>query len=75
METNLESGILHRSTSATPTPIILVKKNDGSLRLYVDYRALNAITTKNHYPLPVISEMLDRMHKAKVFTKLDLGSA
>jgi hypothetical protein len=45
---------------------------DGGLWLSVDYRALNLATVKNQYPLPLISEMLDRVHEARIFTKLDL---
>ena len=47
-------------------------KKDGGLRLCVDYRGLNKVTKKNRYPLPLISETLDRMVGAAVFTKLDL---
>jgi hypothetical protein len=51
---------------------LFVPKKDGSLRLYVDYRGLNAITKKNRYPLPLISETLDRLGRATVFSALDL---
>jgi hypothetical protein len=51
---------------------LFVLKKDGSLRLYVDYRGLNAITKKNYYLLPLISEMLDRLRRATVFSVLDL---
>ena len=44
----------------------------GGLRLVVDYRGLNAVTVKNRYPLPLISELLDRLNGAKVFSKIDL---
>ena len=47
-------------------------KKDGGLRLYVDYRGLNKVIVKNRHPLPLISETLDRLSGAKVFTKLDL---
>ena len=47
-------------------------KKDGSLRLYVDYRSLNAVIIKNRYPLPLISKTLDRLVRAKVFSKLDI---
>ena len=50
-------------------------KKDGSLRLYVDYRALNKVTIKNRYPLLLISETLDRLSGATVYTKLDLRDA
>ena len=54
---------------------MFVKRPDGKLRLVVDYRGLNAVTVKNRFPLPLIPEMLDRLHHAKVFTKLDLRNA
>ena len=47
----------------------------GKLRLVVDYRGLNKVTVKNRFPLPLIPEMLDRLHLAKVFTKIDLRNA
>jgi len=52
-----------------------VKKKDGSLRLCVDYRGLNHTTVNNRYPLPLIQETLDRVGKAKIYTKLDLRGA
>jgi RNase H-like domain found in reverse transcriptase/Reverse transcriptase (RNA-dependent DNA polymerase)/Integrase zinc binding domain/Chromo (CHRromatin Organisation MOdifier) domain/Integrase core domain len=75
IETNLANGFIRRSTSPAAAPILFVKKKDGSLRLCVDYRALNKVTVKNRYPLPLISEMLDRVRGAKIFTKLDLRGA
>jgi len=52
-----------------------VPKLDGSIRLCVDFRGLNAVTIKNRYPLPLISEILDRLSYTKRFTKLDLRDA
>ena len=49
-----------------------MKKNDGSLRLCVDYHAINAITERDVYPLPLITELYDRIQNATMFTKLDL---
>ena len=54
---------------------MFVPKKSGELRLCVDYRALNRVTEKNRYPLPLISEILDRLSGAKYFTKLDLKDA
>ncbi len=54
---------------------MFVRKKYGSLRLCVDYSALNKVTVKDQYPLPLISELLDRLKDAKVFTKLDLRRA
>ena len=55
--------------------IMFVKKMDGSLRLCVDYRALNEVIKKDRYVLPLIGEALDRLHIAKYFTKLDIKEA
>jgi hypothetical protein len=49
-------------------------KKDQSLRMYVDYHPLNAITIKNKYPLPQIDILFDQLSKAKVFSKIDLRS-
>ena len=54
---------------------MFLKRPDGKLRLVVDYRGLNKVTVKNCFPLPLIPEMLDRLHFAKVFTKIDLRNA
>ena len=54
---------------------MFMAKPNGKLRLVVDYQGLNKITVKNRYPLPLILKMLDRLHKAKVFTKIDLRNA
>lgn len=50
-------------------------KPNSSIRLCIDYRGLNKVTVKNRYPLPLISELIDRLSKAKIFTKLDLRDA
>ena len=75
IDKNLANGFIVRSKSPAGAPILFVKKSDGSLRLCVDYRRLNAITVKNKYPIPLVSEILDRLKKAKRFTKLDLRGA
>jgi transposase InsO family protein len=72
---NLASGRIRRSTSAAGAPILFVPKADGTLRLCVDYRGLNRVTKKNRYPLPLLSEILDRVSGARYFTKLDLKDA
>jgi transposase InsO family protein len=68
-------GWIRPSTSPAGAPVLFVPKKDGGLRLCVDYRGLNKITRKNRYPLPLISETLDRLSGAKIFTKLDLKDA
>ena len=75
IDENLAYGFICHSSSPAGSPILFVKKKDGSLCLCVDYRGLNKITIKNHYPLPLINELLDQLSKAKVFTKIDLRGA
>jgi hypothetical protein len=71
----LENGWIQRSTSEAGTPILFVPKKDGSKRLYIDYRGLNKITIKNRYPLPLISETLNRLVGSVCFISLDLKDA
>jgi len=52
--------------------MFFIKKKDSSLRLVQDYRMLNAVTIKNRYPLPLISELVSQLRRAKYFTKLDV---
>lgn len=54
--------------------MLFVKKKDGSLRMCIDYRMLNQVTTKNKYPLPRIDDLFDQLKNASVFSKIDLKS-
>jgi hypothetical protein len=70
----LDKGFIRPSSSPWGCPAVFVKKKDGSLRLCVDYRPLNAVTIKNKYPLPHIDVLFDQLAGAKVFSKIDLRS-
>lgn len=70
----LESQVIRESCSPYASPIVLVKKKDGSLRLCVDYRQLNAKTRRDAFPLPRIEESLDALSGARWFSTLDLAS-
>ena len=64
LDENEKAGRIRPSRSSAGAPILFVPKPDGTLRLCVDYRGLNRITIKNRYPLPLISEILDRIQGA-----------
>jgi len=72
LEENLHTGRIRPSKSPIAAPVFFIKKKDGSLRLVQDYRVLNAVTVKNRYPLPLISELVSQLRGAKYFTKLDV---
>ncbi|WVZ76109.1 hypothetical protein U9M48_024111 [Paspalum notatum var. saurae] len=70
----LEKGFIRKSTSPWASPVLLTEKKDGTLRMCVDYRGLNAVTVKNKYPLPRIEDLFDQLKGACVFSKIDLRS-
>jgi len=72
LEENLCTGRIQPSKSPMAAPVFFIKKKDGLLRLVQDYRALNTVTVKNKYPLPLISELISQLRRAWYFTKLDV---
>ena len=72
IDEELRKGYIRPSKSPIAAPFFFVKKHDGSLRPVMDYRALNEITVKNRYPIPQISDLIDNLSKASIFTKIDL---
>ena len=71
----LAKGWIRESKSPASAPVLFIPRKSGKLRLYVNYRGLNALTVKNRYPLPLINELLDRLNGSIVFSKIDLRNA
>jgi hypothetical protein len=72
---NLDKKFIEASQSPFAAPVLFVQKPNGGLRFCVDYRKLNQLTKKDRYPLPLIDETLQRLSKAKIFTKLNIQQA
>ncbi|XP_043813663.1 uncharacterized protein LOC110612552 [Manihot esculenta] len=70
----LEAGFIRPAKEPFRASMLFQKKQDGSLRLCVDYRALNKVTVRNKYPIPLIADLFDQLGPTKFFTKLDLRS-
>lgn len=72
LDESLRKGYIAPSKSPMASPVFFIKKKDGKLRLIQDYRKLNDITVKNRYPLPLASDIINRLKGAKYFTKFDV---
>jgi hypothetical protein len=68
---NLDKGFIGPSHASFASLILLAEKH-GKTRFYIDFRRLNTLTKKDRYPLPLIDKLLERLSKARVFTKLDI---
>ena len=75
IDKHLNIRFIQPSCSSHSAPILFVKKKDGSLWLCVDFWSLNKVTKKDHYPLPLITDLLDAPWKARIYTKIDLQHA
>jgi hypothetical protein len=72
LEEALATGRIRQSKSSLRAPVFFIKKKDGKLHFVQDYRALNAITRKNQYPLLLIDDLIHRLKGVRYFTKLDV---
>jgi len=72
LEENVRKGYIALSKSPMLSPVFFITKKDGKLRLIQDYWKLNKITIKNRYPLPLASDIVNRLQGTKYFTKFDV---
>ena len=75
IEENLNTGFIQLTLSLYGALVLFIKKKNSSLHFYVDFYSFNCISKKNHYPLLLISNLLDLPYKARVYSKIDLCHA
>ncbi|GBN50500.1 Retrovirus-related Pol polyprotein from transposon 297, partial [Araneus ventricosus] len=71
----LEQGIVEPCSSEYSSPVVIVRKKDGTPRVCIDYRKLNKVVVKDRFPLPLIEDILDRLQGSRVFSTIDLKNA
>jgi hypothetical protein len=74
LEEHLKKGYIFPSVSPWGSPVLFMKKKDGTLRLYIDFRRLNKLNVKNKYPLPRIDDLFDQLKDENIFSKMDFRS-
>ncbi len=72
IKAELQKGYIRVSKSPFASPFFFIRKKDGKLRLVQDYRKINALTVRNQYPLPLISDLIRDLSNAHIYTKLDV---
>src|SRR5260370_33454134 len=72
LDENTQNGFIRPSSSPWGSPVLFIKKKDGSLQPSIDYHALNKVTRKDQYPLPLICDLLDSLGPPRIYTKINL---
>src|SRR5260221_4430801 len=72
LEENVKNSFICPSKSPWGSPVLFIKKKDGSLHLCVNFHTLNSVTEKDHYPLPLILDLLNSLAPARIYTKINL---